>query len=92
MNPGASADAGVSAPDAGVSADANAGIGTTTEKSPSSNVQFGHSDTSLAGSVRKRTPSAARASTRRPASTAATLQTSGVPAVPKAGQRPLFFA
>jgi hypothetical protein len=49
MNPGASADAGVSAPDAGVSADANAGIGTTTEKSPSSNVQFGHSDTQLGG-------------------------------------------
>jgi hypothetical protein len=49
MNPGPSADAGLSAPDAGVSADANAGIGPTTEKSPSSNVQFGHSDMTLGG-------------------------------------------
>ena len=39
----------MSAPDAGVSADANAGSGPTGEKSPSRNSQFGHSDMTLGG-------------------------------------------
>ncbi|HWM43991.1 MAG TPA: hypothetical protein VNP36_16255 [Burkholderiales bacterium] len=36
-------------PDAGLSADANAGTGTTTEKSPSAGSQFGNSDMTLGG-------------------------------------------
>ena len=87
MNPGASADAGLSA-DA-VSADVQHD---RTPNRPAATCNSATATRSLAGSLRKRAPSAARTSTRRPASTAATLQTRGVPAVPKAGQRPLFFA